>query len=659
MASIATQINIVDRMSSPLHNITSAVEQVISSLQSVDGAINNGFDHSAIDNARRSVDQANVELDEMMQNIRRNTEEQNRFNRTVHQGSSAMDGFGNKIFGMVAAYAGLQGMQKLVSLSDSMTQTTARLNLMNDGLQTTAELQDKIFASAQRSRTEFLATADIVAKLGQRAPDAFKSNNETIAFAENLNKMFVIAGASQQEIASASLQLTQALGSGVLRGEELNAVFESAPNVIQSIADYLDVPIGKIREMAADGQITAGIVKNALLGATDEINAQFESMPMTWGQVWTGVMNELVYASQPILEFISLLAQNWEILEPIVIAVATAVGLYTAALLIYNAVQAISAISASVHAVALMKQQGATFAATAAQHGFNAALLASPITWVLLVIIAVIAAIYAIVAAINKVTGSTLSATGIIAGAIAVLAAIIWNTVIGIINAIIQLLWTGFVEPWIGIIEWVLNVFNGGFNSFGDAVANLLGQIISWFLSLGKVVTKIIDAIFGTDWTAGLSSLQDSVLSWGKNDNAITLDHNAPTIDARIAYDDAWGAGNEFGEGFGDKVSGMFGGGLSDTYGGYDPSSIPGNLDDIAGNTGDMKDSVTASEEDLKYLRDIAETEAVNRFTTAEIKIEQTNHNSISSNMDIDGVVDYLTTGLNEAMEKAAEGVHK
>ena len=311
MSSIATQINIVDRMSSPLHNITSAVEQVISSLQSVDGAINNGFDHGAIDNARRSVDQANVELDETMQSIRRNTEEQDRFNRTVHQGSSAMDGLGNKVIGMVATYAGFQGVQKIVALSDSMTQTTARLNLMNDGLQTTEELQDKIFASAQRSRTGFLETADIVAKLGQSAGDAFNSNDETIAFAENLNKMFVIAGASQQEMQSASLQLTQALGSGVLRGEELNAVFESAPNVIQAIADYMDVPIGKIRELAQDGQISASIVKNALLSATDEVNAQFESMPMTWGQVWTGIVNELIYASQPLLEFISLLAQNW------------------------------------------------------------------------------------------------------------------------------------------------------------------------------------------------------------------------------------------------------------------------------------------------------------------------------------------------------------
>lgn len=656
MASISTQINIVDRMSSPLHNITSAVEQVISSLQGVDGAINQGFNTGAIDNARRAVDQANVELDEMMENIRRNTEEQERFNRTVNQGSSAMDGFGNKIFGMVAAYAGLQGMQKLVSLSDSMTQTTARLNMMNDGLQTTAELQDKIFASAQRSRTDFLATADVVAKLGQRAPDAFKSNDETIAFAENLNKMFVIAGASQQEIASASLQLTQALGSGVLRGEELNAVFESAPNVIQSIADYLDVPIGKIREMAADGQITAGIVKNALLGATDEINAQFESMPMTWGQVWTGVMNELVYASQPILEFISLLAQNWEILEPIVIAVATAVGLYTAALLIYNAVQGISAIRASVHAAALMMQQGATFAATAAQYGFNAALLACPLTWILLIIIAVIGAIYAIVAAINKVTGSTLSATGIIAGAIAVAAAFIWNIIVGVVNAVIGI----GVELW-NLIATFANFFANVFNDPVGAIINLFSGMFDFILGIVEAAAKLIDTVLKTDMAGAVAGFRNTVAEKTAEivgDQTVVMEKlNASDYQfSGLDYGDAWNAGYSFGEGIDDKVGDIFGkGAVSD----YSQSDLLSNVGDIANNTGDIADSVSATNEDLKYMRDLAETRIINRFTTAEIKIEQNNHNNISSDMDIDGVVDMLTTGVNEAMEKAAEGVHE
>lgn len=658
IGSVATQINIVDRMSSPLHNITSAVEQVISSLQSVDSAINQGFDTSMIDNARRSVDQANVELDEMLQSIRRNTEEQERYNRTVQQGSSAIDGIGNKVMGMVAAYAGFQGAKKLFTLSDSMSQTTARLNLMNDGMQTTEELQDKIFASAQRSRTNFLATADVVAKLGQRAGKIFDSNDETIAFAENLNKMFVIAGASQQEISSASLQLTQALGSGVLRGEELNAVFESAPNIIQTIADYLDVDIGKIRGMAGEGEITADIVKNALLGATDEVNEQFESMPMTWGQVWTGITNKLTYASQPLLGVISLIAQNWSILEPIVIAIAAAVGLYTAALLIYNTIQGISAIKTSIHAAALAMQQRETFATTAEQHGFNAALLACPITWILLIIIAVIAAIYAVVAAINKVKGSTISATGIICGAIAVVGAFIWNIFVGLFNAIIGI----GIELW-NLIATFANFFANVFNDPVGAILNLFSGMFDFILGIVQSAAKLIDTVLGSDLSGAVQRFRnDFAKSVGEvvSDQTIVMEKlNASDYQFKgLDYGQAFNAGYKFGEGIDDKVSRIFGSDLLDKYEEYDASSVPENIEDIAENTGNMNDSVTATEEDLKYIRDIAETEAINRFTTAEIQVVMNNNNTVSSDMNIDGMVDHLSAGVLEAMEQAAEGVH-
>lgn len=655
MAGIATQINLVDRMSRPLMNIVNSVQTVIDSMQSVDSAIDRGFDTSAIDNARRSIDLASVEMQELQQGIQRATNGQNRFNREVQEGQNEVEKLSHNVKTVVGLYAIYQGASKMFALSDSMSQVNARLNMINDGTQTLNELQDKIFASAQRSRTAYQGTADVVSKLAQRAGSIFKSNDETILFAENLNKLFVTAGASQQEISSASLQLTQALGSGVLRGEELNAVFEAAPNVIQTIADYLNVPIGKIREMASNSEITGQIVKNALINATDEINKNFENMPMTWAQVWDTTMNGILYATQPLLNLISLLAQNWSVIEPIVLGIATAVGLYTAALVTYNAIQGIAALRTSIAAAATMLHSGNTFAATVAQNGFNAALLACPLTWILLIIIAVVAAFYAIVAAINKVTDSTVSATGIIFGAVSWLFALILNTAIGLINGIIQLLWTQFVEPFIGIIEWVLNIVNGGFDSFGDAVANLIGQIISWFLSLGKVVTKIIDAIFGTNWTSGLSDLQDKVLGWGKNENAITLSREAPEISYRMDMTDAYDAGYNLGDGLEDKVKGMFGGGVTDQYSLDDLTS---NVDAIAANTSSTSDSVTATEEDLKYLRDIAEQEAINRFTTAEIKLEQTNYNTISSNMDIDGVVNKLTIDFSEAIEKTAEGVH-
>lgn len=643
--------------------------------------------------------------------IRDNVDAQGQFNNQIRDGTDAASGLQNKIMAMVAAYATVQTAGKILNLSDQMTQTTARLNLMNDGLQTTEELQNMIYASAERSRGSYMATADIVAKLGQRAGDAFSSNQETIAFAENLNKMFVIAGASQQEMSSASLQLTQALGSGVLRGEELNAVFESAPNVIQSIADYLDVPIGKIREMASDGEITADIVKTALLSATDEVNAQFEQMPMTFGQIWTSISNDAVMAFDPVLDRLneiansdgfqtmvagitdtlvfvsglvieifdlitqvsSFMADNWSILAPIIIGVATALGIYTAALIVYNtiqgitnAIQAISAFRSSVHAAALMLQSGATFAATAAQHGFNAALLACPITWIIIGIIAIIAIIYMAVAAFNKFAGTSISATGIIVGVLAVGAAFIGNLFVALINLIIDLVavvWN-FIAAF---AEFFANVFNDPIGS----IVRLFADMADSVLGILEGIASAIDTLFGSNLAGAVSGWRSS-LQGMVTDLVGEAEIKVPRMDAsslkldRFEYGAAWDAGYSFGEGIEDTISNFDIGSIFDTNvpdpsdyaSGYDASSVPGNIADTADNTGAIKDSVDISQEDLKYLRDIAEAEVVNRFTTAEIKVEQTNYNTINNEMDLDGVVSYLGEGVNEAMEKAAEGVH-
>lgn len=607
MATIATAIRLNDMMSEPIYDITRSMDKMLNKWEDLEESTSDGLRIHGVENARNEV-------------------------------NSLTD----SIMGAVGAYISLQSLGQLVNLSDTYTQTQARLAMIVDEQSNVDELNDKIFASAQRARAPYQDMADTVAKLSLNAGDAFSSNDETILFAENLNKLFAIAGTEQASIASASLQLTQALGSGVLRGEEFNAVFEAAPNIMQTVADYMDVPIGKLRGMAQDGQITADIVKNALLSATEEINTQFESMPMTWGQVWTGVMNNLYQASIPLLEAINWLAQNWSVLEPIVLGVAGALLVYLAA----------------TKGVEL-----ATKAWTAAQAFFNSVMALNPVFLVIMGVILLISVIYAVVAAINKATGSTISALGIITGALAVAGAFILNLAIGVINAILQAVWSIFVEPFIGIIEWILNACNGGFNSFGDAVANLIGQIIGWFLSLGTVVTKIIDAIFGTDWTGGLNSLRDEVIGWGKNEDAITIDRNAPTIDYRMEYGSAWDSGYDWGAGVADSLGGTFGGmgGLDDKYS-MDAltdgiGSVPA-IQDLADTTGDIKDSLDITNENLKYLRDLAEQDAVNRFTTAEIRVEMTNNNNISSDMDLDGVVDYMVTGVNEAVERVAEGVH-
>lgn len=675
MANIATSIELYDKVSAPIYKMLGALGNLTDAFESVETSMDGSFDTSKIEEARRKTEQAALEVVQLGNDIENNTGNQDKFNKKVRDGASDMDGLANKVMGLVGAYVSLQGVQKLINLSDEYTRTTARLNMVNDGLQTTEQLQDKILASAQRSRASFADTADAVAKLSLRTGDMF-TNDEAIAFTETLNKMYKIAGTAQSEQAGATQQLIQALGSGVLRGEEFNSVFENAPNVMMAVADYMDVPIGKLRKMAADGQITADIVKNALLSSTDEINQQFESIPMTWSDVWTGVMNELYVASQPILELISLLADNWSVLEPIVIGLATAIGLYTAALLIYNTVKGVSALLESVHAASQMMATGATFAATAAQHGFNAALLACPLTWIIVAIIAVIALIYAVIAAINKIQGTTISATGVILGTLTAAVSIIWNLFLTLLNLVIQSCLVPLTTAWDTFANFFGNIFN-------DPIATIIRMfegLANTVLGILQSIANGIDAIFGSNlagavqgWMDGVSGKADELVEKYGNGtyeekSNLTEQLQGLLNDAQADFSwntaDAYKTGYSWGEGIDDSVSNMFGSfsgdGLSELLGGgYDASQIPSNIANTADNTGKAADSMEITSEDLKYLRDIAEKEAVNRFTTAEIKVEMTNHNSVSSDMDLDGIVDHLTNRVNEAMEKAAEGVHE
>lgn len=491
---------------------------------------------------------------------------------------------------LAGTFLGMQSVRWLVNTSDQLTSINARLRLMTGSAEAAAAAQEEIYQAAMRSRGAYADMADFVSQLGTVAGNAFTGTDELVAFAEQIQKQMAISGASGASAQAALVQLTQGLASGTLRGEELNSVLEQTPMIAQTIAEYMGVTTGEMRELASEGKVTAEVVKNAMLGAAEETNAQFEQMPMTWAQVWTMFQNVAIQALDPVLDAISWLANNIDLVGPIVLGLGAAFGVF---LLAANWTNICTA---------------ATTALTTAQEMLGAVMAT---TWGLpLIIIAlVIGAIYAVTAAVNHFAGTSVSATGIIAGAVLTVAATIGNTVIGLLNGIIQAVWSIFVTPFLGIIEWVLNVTNGGFDSFGGAVANLIGNIISWFLDLGKVVTKIIDAIFGTNWTAGLTSLQDSVLKWGKNENAITLDRNAPTIDYRFNYGDAWNTGYNWG-------ANLFSGNGNDAVGaalsGVPYDELSGQLGDIAGSVGSIEKSVKMSDEDIKSLVDVAERRYVN-----------------------------------------------
>lgn len=676
MATIRSQMVLNDQVTGVLKNITRALDITLHSFEQMQDASANAVDVRLLNQARAGLGEVNLAVREMEENyrraaqqeqqvtrnIRQSTQAEQQLNASIRGGNDALDDMVGKAKNLAATIGASVGLKKLIELSDQMTSTTARLNFIVDDGGSVEALEAKIMASAQRSRAAYLDTASAIASMGANAGAAFSSNDELIAFMEQVNKQFVIGGASAQGQAAAMLQLTQAMAAGALRGEELNSILENAPGIARAIEQYMGIAEGSIKSYAEKGAVSATVVKNALLSIADETNAKFNGMAMTWGQVWTQMGNIALKVTRPLLTAINWLANNLSVIGPILLGLGAAFLVFQVAA---HWTQIAAVATAAYHAVVNLLSigfgvlTGNTAAASAAVFTFNSALLASPITWIIMLIAVVIGLLYGVVAIINKVTGSSISATGLICGAIAVAGAFIGNTVIGLLNALIQYIWAIFVAPFLGIVEWILNVCNGGFNSFGDAVANLIGQIIGWFLNLGKVVTTIIDAIFGTNWTAGLESLQSSVTAWGKNENAITLDKNAPTIDYRFEYGDAWAAGNDFGKGIDAKIGGMFNmGGLGDSSG-FDLGDIAAYTGETADNTGKTADALAVTEEQLEYLRDIAERDAINRFTTAEVKIDMTGMtNRIDGSADLDGVISQLTEGFTEALVTAAEGVH-
>jgi tape measure domain-containing protein len=651
--------------------------------------------------------------------IRDNTDEQGRFNRAIDEGTQGAGDLMNMIKGAVAAYASVQTIGKVMDLSDQLTSTTARLNLMNDGLQTTQDLQNMIYLSAERSRGAYQATADAVSKLGLMAGDAFSSSEEIIAFTEQLNKQFTIAGTETAGIEAAMLQLTQAMGSGVLRGEEYNSILEQAPNIIQAIADYMEVPKGQLKDMAAEGEITAEIVKNAMFAAADETNAKFEAMPKTFSQIWTSFQNTALMAFQPVLQrlndvanseafqtFINgaiealsmvagivveifnliasvgtMIADNWSWLSPIIYGVAAALLVYYGRLMLVRgaelalaAVQGVVAVAKGILAAATMLVTGATWAQTTAQYGLNAAMYACPIVWIIILIIALIALFYAAVAAVNKFAGTSVSATGIICGVFMVAAAFIGNLFVALINFVIDI----FVVLW-NFIAAFANFFGNVFNDPVGAIARLFFDLVDAVLSLLQSLASAIDTIFGSNLAGAVQGWRDSLGGWvdstfGQGEE-IMAKLNAEDLHLdRFEYSSAWDAGYSFGEGIDESIANFDPSSLFDTNvpGAGDYADLSGygsdlgglggigsGVDDIAGNTGAIADSMDITEEDLKYLRDIAEQEAVNRFTTAEISVDMSGmQNNISNGMDLDGVISGLTEGVNEAIDSMAEGVH-
>lgn len=684
MATIRSQMVLNDGMSAVLKRITSALDTTLNAFEQVQRASGRAVDAAQIAQARSQLVGANAEIQDMADGYRRAAEQEENLNRGLRTGGSLADGMLGKVKTLVATLAAGAGLNKLIGLSDQMTSTTARLSFLVDDGGSVDELEAKIMASAQRSRAAYLDTASAIASMGANAGAAFSSNDELIAFMEQVNRQFTIGGASAQGQAAAMLQLTQAMAAGALRGEELNSILENAPGIARAIEQYMGIAEGSIKQYAQEGQVTAEVVKNALFSVADETNAKFESMPMTWAQIWTNMQNRALQTLDPVLNKLNKLANseqfstvvdgalnalatitalasgildvfvnigsavvdNWSVIEPIAWGLVAALVAYNAVALITQAINGVKA---------------------AAQYGLNAALLARPITWIVVGVIALVAGIIALCNWIAKTTGVAATGFGVITGGINVAIQAVWNAMLVVANVAIGI--------------W--NALGACCSNIGTAFHNVISNVQGWFYGLLSTALTVVEGICAAlnklpfvefdysgisakadEYAAKSAEAYGSVEEYQNIGDAFTKGYNTFDTFTDGWASDAFKAGASWGDGVADKVSSFFdfgGGGTggTDLGSGFDLSSIADNTGLTADNTGKTADALAVTEEQLEYLRDIAERDAINRFTTAEVKIDMTGMtNRIDGSADLDGVISQLTEGFTEALVTAAEGVH-
>ena len=820
-----------NKVSTSLNRTSASAQRLNTRLSRIRNTLNGA--NTSANNLRSTLNRTGSQANNIISRVRQWANAQRSVTSATQSTNSALGSIGSKLKGIAATYLGIMGGKALISTSDTITSTQNRLNAINGGdAELTQQQMDKMYVSANKVRMGYTDMMSNVSKSMTLAGDAFQGNlDNAIRFQEIMAESYALGGASAQEMSTSMYQMIQALGSGVLAGDELRSVREGAPlayKAIEKFAQGVYNTTDSLKDMASEGMITSEMVVAAIMQSGDEMDKKFKETAMTFGQAWERIKNSAVKAFEPVSNamrdmlntfnengifekieagFVTVskvlqitfkliensiiwIADNWYWLQHVIVGGLLFLASYfivVKAVAVWSAIQAAIAwikvhwvmsliigviflILLAFYALTQGVISGTEFIVWCAIIIATAFLIAgivmvsipmliaatilallaicflffeqvcygvgwlgaviwniilgiwNVIIWVINVILGALlwlgAAILNIIFVVYNIIAGILN---LILGVCTWLFATIYNMFVGSVNAVIQFLWSYFVEPFIGIIEWILNVCNGGFDSFGGAVANLIGNVISWFLSLGKVVTKIIDAIFGTNWTDGLNALQDKVLSWGKNENSITLSREAPELQRMDATDafstgfntieyanllDAdkaastgyhaldgayadfvspseWGsAAGEWGAGVTDAVNAwgenLQGGSLLDNIGeklgldfdkqifpdasdpNYDVSNAYAqpSLEELKGINQNTKDALDLSDDDLDFMRKLADMEWRNEFTTAEIKVEMVNNNTINEDRDLDGIISHLSDVLTEEMNNVAYGVH-
>lgn len=757
MAETRTEIQVEDKSSVVFRNITASVNACMGAVYSMQDASSNAFDTTSLVTAGSTLGAMSGQMQKMASLAFQVSTEEVRIERSASQAAASVGeagvqqeelnnsaGEGTGLFGQMADKVksvmgdilSLQSVGQILGLSDELALTQAGLSRMNDGMQTTGQLQDRIYQSAQSSRGSYMDMADSVANLGALTGNAFSSSAQIVGFTEQMNKMLKLSGVSTEEAGASMMQLAQFMQDGVVGGDELTSVLESTPMMASALADYLGVSTGELEGLASQGAITSQILANAVTGAAGSTDVAFAALPVTWGDIWMQFKNSAMQAFGPVLEKIneiansegfatfvqglsgamqivglaaagvmglimnvgSFMAENWGTIGPIIFGVAAAFALYTGIMAAYNIIQGISnglkmlgVLWSVMHGTSTVAEGAATTGAAAAQMSFNAALLSCPLVWIILLIIAAVAILTLLCSHFLNTGNTATTAFGMVTGAINVAIAFFKN--LGMMAANVG------IGIGMAIAACAINIKV----AFQNAIKNVQSFWYSLLSTVMVVIAGICEQLNRLPFIefdySGISSKAEEYADKAKKLKSEKEDY----VDVGAAFDAGMSTFDAFGEGWAqnaydegaawgdDKWNGLFGseeGAAPD-----EPAGIPG-LEDIPGmdgipegtgmppqsnyapsggggyggiadssaataaNTESIADSMEITSQDLKYLRDLAEREAVNRFTTAEISVEVPISAYVGGNMDIDGIVDHLANSVQLAMENTAEGVH-
>lgn len=677
MATIKTAISLYDGVTGPMRSMVKVMDTVISGFERMGAASNSAVNVSEMMSARAELTKLSGQLDTIESSIASANDRQKQLNQSFRNGTSAANGLLQKVKNLAIAYGGMQAVSKLVGLSDQLTGTKARLNFLVDDGGSVAELESQIMASAQRSRSYYLDTASAIATMGANAGAAFSGNDELIAFMEQVNKQFVIGGASAQGQSAAMLQLTQAMAAGALRGEELNSILDNAPGIARAIESYMGIAEGSIKQYAEQGLITSEVVKNALFAAADEVNDKFESMPMTWAQAANIFKNSLLSIFSPVLDQINAIANSADfqtMLYGILDALAGVANIASMVISLLTAGASFIISNWDYIGPMLMGIVTALIAVSAAQAVVNAVMAANPVMLIVIGIGMLIGLLYAAAQQFATMTGVASSGFGVITGGI---------------NVVIQF----FVNLGLTVANIALGIWNAMCacaENIGIAFHNTIAGVQSWFYNLLSTALTVVAGICealnqlpfvefdysGITGQAQAYANKAAEAEAGKKSYVNVGDAFNAGLDTFDTFSSGWAsdafdAGSSWGDGVMDKVSGIFDAGSMDFMGAFSGAGgassfdysgaladTAGNTADTAANTAKAANALDIAQEDLAYMKDIAEREAINRYTTAEIVIHQNNENHIGSDLDLDGIMTGMTERIIEEVNISADGDH-